>query len=368
MIRRPLGLLAVLAMEIACGAAAAQTKVNIDVDLRDNGPRITQFRSVRRFGWHSGLHYAPYIDATGVSRVGWHQGRHLDWYVIDVPVMSKVDNADWDVFVNLGRNAGLRVRGDMNRVVNQSNIVQAAPGGTVVGWTGPDGRTMAGGPNTRFRKRFVGNGWDGFDLGDSIIMMDLPGSPGVEVYLKKRTKDVVAGKEPVDPRTAQAERKPNPERDALLDDADQQFVRGLYPQAALLYQKALKLDENDAIARFAVAHSLFALGVYKTAGQNVRLGLDKYPDWGLVNLELVKFYKNEATFFNQLVALKKYVADHPDDRDATLLLGYCYYFSGSRKDGLAVFKALADSPGGDRHAQLFLNMAEYETYTDKKEP
>ena len=155
------------------------------------------------------------------------------------------------------------------------------------------------------------------------------------------------------------------QRDKLLDQADQRFARGLYPKAALLYQKAMKLDETDAIARFAVAHSLFALGVYSTAGKNVRLALDKLPDWGQVGLDLPKFYKNKETFFKKLAELKVYVGRHPGDRDARLLLAYCLHFSRNRKDALAQFQRLAKMPGGDKHAELFLDFSKYELYSPK---
>jgi len=350
---------------LAAGSAEARTRIRADVDLRNDRPRITRFRRVRRYGWHSGLHYAPYVDANGVWRVGWHRGTHKDWYVIDVPVLDKIDRADWEVYARLGKGKRLRVRGDVNRSVHRATVV-AAPRGTILSWLTPSGAVISGGTGSVDR-RIIGDGWAGTDVGNSIIMMDLPGAPGTEIYLKRRTRDLV----PAKPESAEEARKRleqerrNLERDRLLDLGDQRFARGLYPQAALLYQKAMKLDRTDAIARFAVAHSLFALGVYKTAGRNARLALDRFPDWGLVKLELPKFYKAEATFFDKLAELEKYVGANPGDADARLLLGYCYYFSGRRQEALAHFNRLAAQPGGDKHAELFVKLAKYEAYLAK---
>ena len=366
MMRMPLKLLATVLACLAAGSAEAKTHVKLDVDLRHGRPKITRFRSVRRFGWHSGTHYGPYVDGRGRWRVGWHTGTHQDWYTIDIPVLDKFDKGDWEVFVRLGRGKTLRVRGDVNRKVQTTTTV-VAPRGQVLRWLRPDGSVIIRGPHSR--KKFIGNGWEGFDLGDSIIMVDLPGSPGVEVYLKQKTKDLAAAKkseQPADAEKLLERRRLDAKRDKLLDLGDEKFALGLYPQAALLYQKAMKLDKTDAIARFAVAHSLFALGAYKTAGKNVRLALDKFPDWGLVALDLPKFYKGKATFFNKLVQLKRYVLDHPDDEDAGLLLAYCQYFSGNRKDALARFEKLAKRPAGDKHAQLFIDLATYEP--DGREP
>ena len=345
---------------LAAGPAEARTRVKIDVNLRHDQPRITRYRRVRRFGWHSGTHYGPYVDGNGRWRVGWHTGSHKDWYTIDLPVLDKVDRADWDVFVKLGKDKSLRVRGDLNRTVRHTAVVQPM-GGALLGWVRPDGTVIAGGPATPFRKRFVANGWEGFDLGNSIILMDLPGSSGARVYLKQRTRDL--GKEtkterPKGPAERLEDARRQAKRDRLLDEADQTFARALYPRAALLYHRAIKLDPTDAIARFAVAHCLFALGVYGTAGENVRLGLDQFPEWGTVDLDLRKFYTSKKLFHRHLAKLKKYVADHPDDADARLLFAYGLYFSGSPLSGMAQFKALAGSPAGDKHAELFVKLVD----------
>ncbi|MFH1730430.1 MAG: hypothetical protein ABIF82_02125 [Planctomycetota bacterium] len=362
--------IAIILVCLGCGAAAARTTLNVDVDLRDSSarPRITRFRRTRHYGWHSGTHYGPYHDALGRWHVGWHSGSHCDWYTLDVPVLSRVDKPGWEVYVRLGKGKELRVRGDLNYNVKTTTAV-AAPTGEILRWLGPDGRVIVHGPVSH--KRYVGNGWEGLDLGNSIIMMDLPGSPGVEIYLKQKTKDLATGKKPehaAAPNDEAAKDRMREQRDKLLDQADQRFARGLYPNAALLYQKAMKLDETDAIARFAVAHSLFALGVYSTAGKNVRLALDNFPDWGQVGLDLPKFYKDKKTFFNKLVELKIYVGQHPGDKDARLLLAYCLYFSKDRTGALAQFEMLAKTPGGDKHAELFLDFSKYELYTPAAKP
>ncbi len=347
-----------LAVLLGCAAAEARTTVNVDVDLREGRPLITDLRRVRRFGWHSGTHFGPYTDSAGRERVGWHTGSHLHWYALDVPVLGKVD-PDWEVFVRLGGSVKLRVRGDAETSVREAVSV-GVPGGTIVGWALPDGRMVTSGPPSDLHRRFVGDGWSGFDLGNSIIVMDIPGSRGVEVFLRRRTKDLAPPEPPKEREKRLEQERARRERDALLDEGDRKFVLGLYPQAAILYQRAMKLDVTDAIARFAVAHALFALGQYATAGDNVRLGLDKFPDWGLVRLELPKFYKNEDTFREKLAALANYVADHPGDGDARLLLGYCLYFSGRRGAALGEFRKLAALPGGDKHAELFLKLEECE--------
>ena len=339
------------------GAGDAQARARLDLFRRRNQPRITRFRRVRRFGWHSGSHYGPYTDSRGRRRVGWHSGTHKDGYTIDVSVLDKVDENKWDVFVKLGKHKTPLLRRDVTQVVRHSLAVTAQPG-TRLTWISPQG-TVLGAGGTRPRRRFVGNGWRGVDLGNSVIRVDVPGAPDVQVFARQKTKDLAPDKKtdpPEDRAKQQKLERTRRKRDKLLDQADDRFGLGLYPQAALLYQKAMKLETEDPIARFAVAHSLFALGVYGTAGKNLRVALDRFPDWGLVDLKLPGFYKNEATFFNKLVKLKKYVLRHPKDRDARLLLGYCHYFSGNRDAGLDQFRKLAGVPGGDKHAELFLGV------------
>ena len=352
--RLALALLAVLAP----GAAWAQTQIKLDIDLRQGRPTITRYRRVRRYGWHSGLHYAPYTDKmTGERRVGWHRGFHRDWYVIDVPVLHNVDRDGWDVFVRFGKGKHLRARGDLDTTVRRTTTI-GAPGADLLAWVRPDGTVIGGA--AAGRKRVVVAGSDGWMLGDSVFMVDVPQSRGVEIYLKRRTKDLDKGEKPETPEDAaklRAELEATRKRDRLLDAGDKEFALARYPQAALLYQKAIKLDRTDALARFAVAHALFALGVYETAGKNVRLALDEFPEWGEVDLELPAFYQNKALLANQLAKLKAHVAKHPRDDDARLLWGYCLYFSGDRKAGLAQFKRLVALPGVDKHATMFLQVA-----------
>jgi len=358
--RLRIGWLASVIVLAAAGAAEARTHVAVDVALRDQRPRITRFRRLRRFGWHSGFHYGPYADDRGRHRVGWHRGTHRHWYTVDVPVLDRIDRADWEVFVRLGEGFRVRVRGDADRRVRRSTVVRV-PRGRVPRWVTPDGNVIVTGRGSG--KLIVADGWRGVDLGDSIIVVELPDAPGVEVYLKRRTKELAheaaekaAGESPGDAKRRR--------RDELLDRADAQFVLGLYPGAALLYQKAMKLDDTDAVARFAVAHALFALGSYRVAGENVRVGLDRYPEWGLVDLELPKFYKRRETFEEKLGELEAAVRSRPDDADVRLLLGYCYYFSGRRDAALREFERLAAAPGGDKHAEMFLIVSEYEPAPD----
>lgn len=355
---------------LATGPADGATRIKLDVDLRGGRPRMTRFRRIRRFGWHSGAHYAPYVNAKGQHVVGWHTGSHKDWYVIDVSVLDRVNRGDWEMYVKLGKGKSVRVRGDLKRKVKRE-VTVVAPRGTALHWVARDGSVILRDRARRVRRRFVGNGWDGADLGNSIILMNLPGAPDVDVYLKQRTKDLAADEKAKPGEKADKEvehEKRNAERDKLLDDADAKFIRGLYPQAALLYQKAMKVDETDAIARFAVAHSLFALGAYKTAGKNVRMALAKLPDWPAVDLELRKFYKEQGVFAAKLDKLREFVRQHPDDVDAKLLLGYCWHFSGKQDAALEMFNELAEKPGGDKEAERFVNLSDFEVYRSTTEP
>jgi hypothetical protein len=324
--------------------------VNVDVDLRDR-PCIRRYRRVRRFGSHSGTHFAPYVDRDGVQRVGWHSGSHVDWYTIDLPVLDRVDRSGWQVHVKLG-DVKLRARGDLNRRFRRSTTIGTV-GGAGLNWVGPDGSVVVAGGR---RRRVVHRTFSGFHIGNSIVIMDVPRASAAKVYLKARTSEIQTGepKPPSDsPPAPRLDAARQAKRDTLLDKGDQLFVRGLYPAAALHYQKALKYDRTDAVSRFAVAHALFALGVYKTAGQNLRVGLDAFPDWGLVDLDLRKFYKNPNTFKHKLRDLRQHVFEKPDDTDARLLYAYVLFFAGERDQAFVEFLRLVEQPGGDRHASLF---------------
>ncbi len=349
----------------------ARFQFELDVDLRAEGPpRHTRFRQVRRFGWHSGLHYGPYTDARGRRRVGWHDHTHLDWYSISVPVVDKIDEADWQMFVQFGRRGTLRLRGDAVRDFRRRRTIGTS-GDSILGWITDDGRVIVTNPPGHRPDRFFGHGWTGLDLGNSLIMADVEPERGVQVYLRRRTKHLPSPEgektaETPEERLLQAREKLK--RDALLDEADRKFALAAYQQAVRLYNQALDLDKEDPIARFAIAHCLFALGVYRTAGRNIRIGLDAYPEWGVVNLELPKFYRRDDEFDHHLDKLRKHAERHPADRDVQLLLGYCLHFSGRRDEARRQFEKLAKPPRFDRHADLFLQFYQRPSEEQEDEP
>jgi hypothetical protein len=349
----------ILGLLLCVQSAEARTRVGVDVDLRDR-PRITRYRTVRRFGWHSGTHYGPYTDENGVRRIGWHTGTHLEWYTLDLPVLDKIQQPDWEVFVRFGKDKRLRLRGDANVRIRRHTTIRPI-GGRLLSWVDAEGRVISIGTGKETQIP-AGSGWSGRDMGNSIIMVGTPAASGVEVFVKQKTKALrlPGADDRKDEPTTRADRRAEAQRDKLLDEADRRFALGLYPQAAMLYQQAMKLDRNDALARFSVAHSLFALGLYKLAGQNVRHGLDAFPEWGLVDLDLRKFYVNPETFTAKLADLQRHVKANPEDRDARILLGYICYFSGQREQGTSYFRELAQHAAGDEHAALFINLEAYE--------
>jgi hypothetical protein len=142
-----------------------------------------------------------------------------------------------------------------------------------------------------------------------------------------------------------------------LDQGAALFREGRYQEALEYFRLAHLADLDFAIPRFAYAHTLFALGHYDAAAEEISIGLDLLPEWMDMGGNLKLMYGREADFDDQLSALYHHLKIHPHDEKALLVLGYVSYFTGDIYLAEKVFDQLSLSleRGINMTAEIFRN-------------
>ena len=105
-----------------------------------------------------------------------------------------------------------------------------------------------------------------------------------------------------------------------LELGDRAFREERYSDAVQFYAKAVEFAPDQGALYLVLADALFAAGDYHYGAYAIRRALELDP--ALVDSQVDKhgFYPDPARFDEQLAALERYLADHPSDRDARLML------------------------------------------------
>jgi hypothetical protein len=128
-------------------------------------------------------------------------------------------------------------------------------------------------------------------------------------------------------RAARDRSDPTLSAKAFLDQGDDAWREGRYFDAVHFYARAVELAPDDGVNHLILADALFATGDYHYAAYSLRKALELDP--GLLDSTSDKhdLYPDPKEFDKQLAVLEQYVADHPIDDDARLLLAANYLFA-----------------------------------------
>jgi hypothetical protein len=141
----------------------------------------------------------------------------------------------------------------------------------------------------------------------------------------------VEGEPPLELTDPEAARFARATFDELMKEGADAFDKRQYQAAARGFYEATLKDPRAAKARFAAAHSLFAIadnrGEYRKAAMQIRSGLVLYPDWPDMRMNRRDYYTKPADFDEQLGRLKRAILDNPSDPVLRFLLGYNLYFT-----------------------------------------
>lgn len=119
-----------------------------------------------------------------------------------------------------------------------------------------------------------------------------------------------------------------------LAQGDQAFRERRYADAVHFYAKAIEYRPNEGVMYLVLADALLATGDYHYGAFALRRALELDPSLAASDIDKHEFYADPAEFGEQLQLLERFLADHPSDGDARLLLSANYLFG--RKPALAV--------------------------------
>lgn len=109
-----------------------------------------------------------------------------------------------------------------------------------------------------------------------------------------------------------------------LDKGDAAWRDGRYADAVHFYAKAVEAAPDEAVLHLILADALFATGDYHYAAYSLKKALELDATLLDTTLDKRNLYPDPREFDRQLGVLEQYVADHPVDDDARLLLAANY--------------------------------------------
>ena len=124
------------------------------------------------------------------------------------------------------------------------------------------------------------------------------------------------GKEPVDIFN---------DEDAL-SRAYSAFNAGKFYESVIAFNQAIEEDPENGVLYIARAQAQVAIRDYRSAYDDLILGLEMVPEWTEVELNLAEIYGNPDWFQEHYDELSNWVGEYPRDYKAHFVLGYFHYF------------------------------------------
>ncbi len=138
-----------------------------------------------------------------------------------------------------------------------------------------------------------------------------------------------------------------PQAASPVSEGNAAFTAGRYDEARDLYVRAVFSDERDGYAKVLYAWSNFALGDYDVAAAAIRRALLTTSDLVTYPMDVRTLYSDLAALDRQTDALLRFLADHPDHREAQLVWGYLLYSIGQADRAASAFNGLAGADTND---------------------
>tara|TARA_B110000467_G_scaffold164557_1_gene194275 strand:- start:2130 stop:3587 length:1458 start_codon:yes stop_codon:yes gene_type:complete len=104
------------------------------------------------------------------------------------------------------------------------------------------------------------------------------------------------------------------------------FNAGKFYESVIAFNQAIEEDPENGILYIARAQAQVAIRDYRSAYDDLIIGLEMVPEWSEVELNLAEIYGNPDWFQDHYDNLNKWVGEYPRDYKAHFVLGYFHYF------------------------------------------
>jgi hypothetical protein len=154
-----------------------------------------------------------------------------------------------------------------------------------------------------------------------------------------------------------------PAADRYLTLGDRAFRDARFADAVHYYTKAVALEPDEPVLQLLLSDALFATGDYAAAAAALRKALAGDPMLVRSEVDKREFYSEKRAFDRQLAVCELYLADHPVDSDARLVLAVNLLFSGAPASAVDLLESdLAFGLRDDPVARLVLETARERQY------
>jgi tetratricopeptide (TPR) repeat protein len=128
----------------------------------------------------------------------------------------------------------------------------------------------------------------------------------------------------------------------LTTIGDRLFRAGNLPRATERYEQAIKADPQAATPRARLSQIAVRRGHYAEAADRLREAITVDPNWLPRAPDVQALYKEPVEFARELAKIEAHLQGHPGDRDAWLVLGAQWFFSGRTQKAADAFLRLTD--------------------------
>jgi hypothetical protein len=128
-----------------------------------------------------------------------------------------------------------------------------------------------------------------------------------------------------------------------LELGDQAFRERRYGDAAHFYAKAIEFRPGEGVLFLVLSDALLATGDYHYGAYALRRALELDPALAAGELDKHAFYADPSEFDHQVELLERFLADHPADDDARILLAANYLFGARAGAALDLLDAEASA-------------------------
>jgi tetratricopeptide (TPR) repeat protein len=135
------------------------------------------------------------------------------------------------------------------------------------------------------------------------------------------------------------------------------FERGQYARALQAFRAAREARPDSPYADFLLAQALFATGEYGQSAQAIRSGAVRNPDWSRHRVDVRSFYGETRDWKDHVSKLESFARAHPEDQDASLVLGYMAFFTRDYGRAEQVFDKLEKECPSDGLAASYRRLA-----------
>lgn len=154
---------------------------------------------------------------------------------------------------------------------------------------------------------------------------------------------------------------------AMFDEGMTEFRNGNYEQAVVNWLGAAESNQSNAASRLHAGHAMFALGRYREGVEHIARAFELSPSLAYKSYDLRDEYGDKGEFDSHFSALRKFVANYPEDAAGVTMLGYVVFHTQGPGAALPVLERAGRLDRQSFFVPKLLNLARQASPTVRSE-